>query len=374
MPNNSRPPRQDDGLAILHLDNAINQTTPVYNEHCLPLIGERQLAICTYFGAKIATVKEIATFNGDGTVTGFFRALKAALAYRDYDIIHAQSPQVALLFSFRRMTGLRKGTASTVCTIHNCYQSFRPRNKFLLLFSFALFERVVCCGKASFNSFPKLYRWLAGDRLTYVQNGLDLARVDHAPERPQADPKPSDFTIVSACRFVKIKNLPATIAAFKLGHNSTSRLILVGDGPMSEQLTKQIEADGLAEHVTMTGLLPRNQVYEHFQRSDLFVSSSRGEGLPVAVLEAMACRCPVLLSDIAPHREIAEGVDFIPLVPADDAAGFAREIARFRDMPASRRAAIGEQCRKLVEERFSLSRMHAGYESVYRELRGTKGS
>jgi glycosyltransferase involved in cell wall biosynthesis len=106
--------------------------------------------------------------------------------------------------------------------------------------------------------------------------------------------------------------------------------------------------------------------------ADLFISLSKGEGLPVSVLEAMACRCPVLLSDIPPHREIAEGVDFIPAIHPDDAAGYAREIRKFREMPASERAIVGQKCRRIVEERFSLSAMHAGYENVYDEVLGTQ--
>jgi glycosyltransferase involved in cell wall biosynthesis len=82
----------------------------------------------------------------------------------------------------------------------------------------------------------------------------------------------------------------------------------------------------------------------------------------------MACRCPVILSDIPPHREIAEGVDFIPLIQPDDVAGFAREIRRFREMSPVERAGIGGKCRKLVEEQFSLEAMHTGYEVIYTQI------
>lgn len=82
----------------------------------------------------------------------------------------------------------------------------------------------------------------------------------------------------------------------------------------------------------------------------------------------MACRCPVLLSDIPPHREIAAGVDYIPLIQPDDAVGFAQEIDRFGRMPRLERAKIGEQCRKLVEARFNLAVMLRGYETAYAQL------
>ncbi len=137
---------------------------------------------------------------------------------------------------------------------------------------------------------------------------------------------------------------------------------------MRAGLTAQIKAACLEKQVELLGLLSREKVYEHLTEADLFISASQGEGLPIAVLEAMACRCPVLLSDIPPHREIAGVADFIPLVHPNDVGGFAHEIARFRRMLPSQRAEIGEKCRKLVEAHFSLTAMHKRYEEVYLQV------
>ncbi|MGI9629088.1 MAG: glycosyltransferase, partial [Longimicrobiales bacterium] len=121
--------------------------------------------------------------------------------------------------------------------------------------------------------------------------------------------------------------------------------------------------------VTLTGELSREGVYRFLHReADVYVSASHGEGMPMAPLEAMATGCPVILSDIPPHREIAEGTDFIPLVAVDDAEGFAREIETFQAMSAGERRAIGAQCRRVVEERFSLQHMHDGYDHVYYDV------
>jgi glycosyltransferase involved in cell wall biosynthesis len=76
----------------------------------------------------------------------------------------------------------------------------------------------------------------------------------------------------------------------------------------------------------------------------------------------------VILSDIPPHRELAEGADFVPFVRLGDAEGFAREIERFRAMTPEERVAIGLKCREFVRERFTLEKMLTAYEAVYREL------
>jgi glycosyltransferase involved in cell wall biosynthesis len=124
---------------------------------------------------------------------------------------------------------------------------------------------------------------------------------------------------------------------------------------------------GLNDRLELTGLIPRDEVYARCARADLFVSVSRGEGLPVAVIEAMAAECPAVLSDIPPHRELIDGADFIPLVPIGDVEGFAREIRRMQSMSAEERAEIGRRSREHVLARFTLPIMHAGVEAVYRE-------
>jgi len=163
------------------------------------------------------------------------------------------------------------------------------------------------------------------------------------------------------------------LRAFRRSAGRHARLTLLGDGPLAASLADESEAYDLQERITLQGLVARERVYKTLNASSLFVSTSSIEGLPVAVLEAMACRCPVVLSDIPPHREIADRADFIPLVPVGDVEGFAREIREFQQMSPSRRAAIGRQCRQVVETRFDLLSMHRAYEAIYREVADQAG-
>ncbi|HET7008632.1 MAG TPA: glycosyltransferase family 4 protein, partial [Candidatus Binatia bacterium] len=242
------------------------------------------------------------------------------------------------------------------------------RNKLLFIPSFAFFRRLVFCSQASYESFPRLFKWLGGERMHVVPNAVDLDRIDRVAKVEQA--AHSDQFTITTVGLIKMKNPFTVLEAFRECHDRASRLVFIGEGNLRPLLAQEVEKSGLQKQVKMTGMIERDSVFEYFAQADVFVSASWGEGLPVAVLEAMACRRPVILSDIPPHREIAEGVDFIPLIKPDDAAGFAREIKRFIEMPVSDRAAVGQKCRKVIEERFSLPAMHAGYEEVYAQITG----
>lgn len=358
-------------IGILHLVISIGETNAAYNEHCLPLAEERDITICTYFRSDLIPPDNIKMFQGDGSIKGFVRGVRAALDAKKYDIVHVHSPHLGILFLVATRFGYRKFAASEVVTVHDSYPNYKLRNRLMFLPIFASFRRVICCSQASFNSFPILYKWLAGRRLGVVQNGLDIVRVDRIIAKThKVSVQTCDFTTVAISRLVEIKNPFAILNAFQQSMDQTSRLTYIGDGPLRQALITKSKEANLNAQIEFTGLIPREKVFEHLRNADLFISTSRGEGLPISVLEAMACYCPVVLSDIPPHREIAEGVGFIPLVKPDDEAGFAREIKRFREMPASERAAIGQQCRKLVEQRFSLDAMHAGYEKIYAQVIG----
>lgn len=355
-------------LSILHIELSISETNAAYNEHCLPMVLSREIAVCTYFKPAITVPPEISVFGGDNTFTGFMRALKSALQANTYDVIHAHTPHVALLFLIATFLHGRNLSASAIVTVHDSYPNYKIRNRLLLLPVFAGFARVVCCGQSSFNSFPALYRWLAGERLSLVQNGFDIARIDRIAATINHRHEREEFNIVTISRLVDIKNPFTVLNAFREAMDSSSRLTCIGEGPLRRSLLANCTTAGLDRRVLFTGLLPRERVFRHLLEADLFISASRGEGLPVAVLEAMACGCPVLLSDIPPHREIAGEDDFIPLIDPDDASGFAREISRFRRMNQRDRTRLGERCKKLVRQRFNLKAMHAGYEAIYTDI------
>lgn len=356
-------------LNILRIILAVRETSAPYNQFSLAWADKHDITICAYFASDIIPPKAITIFEGDGSLKGFFRALKAALNAKTYDIIHVHSPHLGFLFLLATLFSNRRLVSSTVITVHDSYQNYKLRNRLMFIPVFAGFRRIVCCGQASYDSFPSFFKRLAGSRLCVVPNSLDIARVDRiAANVHQHKQLTQDFTIVAVSRLVDIKNPFSVLRAFQQGADQTGRLVYMGEGPLRQSLINTSYETGNQDRVEFTGLVPREKVFEYLLNADLFISTSRGEGLPVSVLEAMACRCPVLLSDIPPHREIAEGLDFIPLIQPDDIAGFAREIKKFSEMPVSERTILGQTCRRVIEERFSLPAMHAAYEEVYNQV------
>jgi len=356
-------------LRVLHLILVLGETNSQYNEHCLPMVGVRDLSIVTFFPPRLEAPPGIAVFPGDGTLRGFFRALRAALGAGGYDAIHAHAPHTGVLLPVALLAWgrYRRLRPSLVYTVHDVFQDYKLRNQAMMVVALAAFRRLVFCSEAAYESLPGVWKRLVGDRWCVVRNCADVDRIDRvlalAPRG--RDPR---FTVVSVARLERVKDPFTLLHAFAAGTGGGDRLVVMGDGSLRGAVEARIRALGLEGRADLVGLVPRDEVFRRCAAADLFVSTSRGEGLPVAVLEAMACGRPAILSDIPPHREVAEGAPFIPLVPPGDVEGFAREIARFRAMAPEDRDALGRRCREHVLARFSLPRMHEGYEAVYRGL------
>lgn len=357
-------------LGILHLIHVLRSTNSQYNEHSLPVMRERAIALCSYFEPQLDPPPEIRLFAGNGTLLGFIAALRAALSAARYDAIHAHSPQTGFLLlvalvAWRRYRLLQP---HTVYTVHDSFYDYKTRNKVLMIPALASFHRVVFCSHAAYESLPAVLKAVVGSRYRIVQNGADIDRIDRVVDSSETENNAS-FSVISVGRLETVKDPDVAIEAFRTGTGDGTRFVWIGDGSLRPDLESRIARSDLDDRIEMTGQIERDEVFRRYADSDVYLSTSHGEGLPVAAMEAMACGLPVILSDIAPHREFLNNdVEFIPLVPVGDVAGFAREIGRFEAMSESERATVGRQCRRLVETRFSLARMNSGYEAIYRAL------
>jgi glycosyltransferase involved in cell wall biosynthesis len=171
----------------------------------------------------------------------------------------------------------------------------------------------------------------------------DIARqarlpVDHPWLQPGGPP-----LILGVGRLAAQKDFPTLLRAFaRLRQGRDARLVILGEGRQRPALEALVAQLGLAECVDLPGY--EGNPFRFMARAALFVLSSRYEGLPGALIQALACGCPVVSTDCpsGPH-EILEGGDYGPLVPVGDdmamAEGMERVLASPPDPDRQRRRA-----------------------------------
>jgi glycosyltransferase involved in cell wall biosynthesis len=168
-------------------------------------------------------------------------------------------------------------------------------------------------------------------RIEFIPNSINLALVRQlsrasAPAIPKCTPAAA--TLLAVGRLAPQKGFDILLRALHQLHlgGHRCRLVILGDGPERENLTSLTARLALQRFVEMPGFVANP--YTVMRQADVFVLSSRFEGLPLALLEARALRIPIVATDcLAGPREILEGGRHGMLVPVDDPAAMASAIA-----------------------------------------------
>jgi colanic acid/amylovoran biosynthesis glycosyltransferase len=141
-------------------------------------------------------------------------------------------------------------------------------------------------------------------------------------------------------------------------------LDLAGDGPLREDLVRETQDLGLEDRVTFLGLVPHERLLRRLETGswDILVlpsivtNSGEKEGIPVALIEAMSCRVPVVSTLTGGIPELFEGVDGAFLVPPRNTAALAEAIERIASHPGLRERFV-EAASKRVEDSFAVEQV-----------------
>jgi glycosyltransferase involved in cell wall biosynthesis len=208
-------------------------------------------------------------------------------------------------------------------------------------------------------------------RIDIIPTGIDLACFGARPRdrafRASHGVADADHLSVCVGRLDRYKGHDNLLEAFAglSRERPRARLLLVGDGRFRDALSVRARDAGLADRIHFSGSL--GDVRPALAAADVFVQASDEEGLPGAVLEAMAMGLPVVATDVGGTREaVNDGVTGI-LVPARDPAALAVAVKRLIDDPGLA-ARFGSFGRKRVAEEFSSDRELALTEDVYRRF------
>jgi glycosyltransferase involved in cell wall biosynthesis len=219
-----------------------------------------------------------------------------------------------------------------------------------LKFSQASFV-ATCTG---YNQIHLQKEYKLNGKLHCLYHGLELE--DYQPEFSARSERPM---ITSVGQLKEKKGFSYLLEACKILVNKgyAFHCNIIGEGPLRSALEQQIRHLSLESHVTLCGALPHESVIAQMKTSTLFVlpcvTSTDGDrdGIPNAILEAMAMQLPVISTSHSGIPEVIDDERNGLLVPPADSKSLAQAMARLLDQPELRRQ-LGERGRQTVSEKF----------------------
>ncbi len=229
---------------------------------------------------------------------------------------------------------------------------------------------------------------LPADRIREVPNGVDASRFRPASpderallrahlELPASRPlilfvgviSPDKQPHVLLDAWLRLQPNPATASTLVLVGATDPTLFELG-GRKIDQLRATAQASGFADRVLFVP--PTNQIQDYFRAADMYVMPSLREGLPIALLEAMACGLPCVASRLpgATDTIIDDGLNG-RLIATGDVDGFAGAIGELLADPAAA-ARMGAAARQSVEARYTIERVAGQWLDAYNEVLGRR--
>lgn len=227
-------------------------------------------------------------------------------------------------------------------------------------------RRVICLTHADADAARR--NGVSTNRLVVIPNGIDPLRFSVHDDRRQELGISQDAPVAGfIARLVPQKDpvLFVEVCAEVARALPQARFLLVGDGPLRASVEAAAQEAGLTDRLLLTGFRP--DVPQLLAAIDVFVLTSAWEGLPFAVLEAMASRRPVVAPDLPGIDEVIENGRTGLIVGTRQPRQLAQAVERLLRMPEVCRQ-MGAAARDRLERHFTVTAMAAATAEVYSEL------
>lgn len=296
-------------------------------------------------------------------ITTPFR-LRALIREYKADIVHTHCPSPDI---YGRIAGLMSGRRNIVSTLHNTRYSYVRLNSSL---SKVTSMHIAVSEAVKEWALRELH--LSARKIKVIYNGVDVKSMNsdsgaHAFLKEREGLKGGQPIITCVGRLHEQKNHDCLLRAAKslLDRGVEAQYLLIGDGPLEDDLTALAKELGIEDRVHFMGL--RDDVADLLVISDLFVLPSMWEGFGIAIIEAMAAGAPVVASDVDGIQEIVNHGETGLLASPKDPESFATAMEHLLDNADIARNMV-EKARADVEARFSLEATARHHERLYRNL------
>lgn len=296
----------------------------------------------------------------------YLPGLPAEIAMLRPDVVHAESH--LFLTTVQAVRKARKLDLPSVVSVHGVFAD----RGFAL--NFAQFVYLRTFGLEAFRSADRVICLTRGDVEEVVRFGCPLEKIRLVPnavdiERFKPCKEREDDLVVWVGRFVPEKGLKYLVEAAKIVAKEFKdvKFLLVGYGPLKTKIMKLAYDRGLLDrYISFTGPLNRDKVAKVLGKATVFVFPSLKEGLPLSVLEAMACGVPVVGSDIPGINDVITHGKNGLLVPARNPEVLATAVLTLLNDEDFRRR-LGQNARRLMVGKYSWDIIIEKIEKVYYE-------
>ncbi len=291
--------------------------------------------------------------------------LRRLLVRGRYDVVHVHSPVLAAVARVVAASVPGRSPA-TVYTQHNVWQSYARPTRLADAATHRRDRRRFAVSSAVADSNPQRLRTTTRLLVHGVVTGPRGATRPPDQVRAELGVAPDAPLVVTVANLRATKDHRTLLAAAREVHDERPdvHFLLVGDGPLRAELEALTADLGLAGVVHFLGT--RDDVADLLAAADLFVLSSRHEGLPIAMLEAMAAGLPSVLTAVGGIPDVVVGGRAARLVSPGAPPTLAASIVELVGDDPLRRA-MGEEARQLSRG-FDIATAVRAYERVYEEL------
>jgi glycosyltransferase involved in cell wall biosynthesis len=200
------------------------------------------------------------------------------------------------------------------------------------------------------------------EKIFIVKNSIPIPQL-----QTDSQIRHEDIVIGNAARLIEIKGHRHILKAFRIALSSCPdiKLVIAGDGPLRRELERLATELGIADKVTFMGFV--DDIDDFLKRIDIFVHPSYIEGLPHAVLEAMAAAKPVIVTPVSGLTEIIQDQKSGVFVEPGHEQAIADAITGLVRNPA-KRTQLGINARKIIEEKHNIIKAAKKLATLYDNL------
>jgi glycosyltransferase involved in cell wall biosynthesis len=350
------------GQERMALELASKQRAAGHFVVAISLSGEPEGAVAADF--RKAGVRTETVAKGNGVDASLPVRLAALLREERAEVVHTHNPH-ALIYG-APAAGLAR--AAIVHTKHGKNPD-RPRRRLLRRLASTLVDACVAVTPA-LAALARRDRECDPKYLHVIPNGIDMSRFApraEARRRIRAELGiPDDAWVVGTVgRLAPEKDQCLLVEAMAPLLDERRQLVIVGDGPESASLKKAIDTTLRGTYVHMPGA--RSNVDEMLAAFDVFALTSKTEGLPLVLLEAMATELPVVSSAVGGIPDVVRHDATGFLFPRGEREALTRQLVRLFGSPTLARR-VGAAGRKSIAQSHSVDRMAESYEALYRAV------